>query len=244
MLKIGHRALELLAALARRDAADDLRAVLHHLLRVERAVAPGDALHDQRRVVVDEDAHAAFPPFASATAFFTASSMSDDAVKPFSCRIFTAISSFVPVSRMTIGTLSGFCFVAVTMPFATSSVRVMPPKMLNRIDLHARIGGDDAERVDDLLRIRRAADVEEVGRLAAVVLHEVHRRHREAGAVHDAADVAVELDEREVRVARLAPRSAPRPLSSRSAARSAWRSSSLSSIDDLRVERERRRPPA
>ena len=34
---------------------------------------------------------------------------------------------------MTIGTLSGFCFVAVTMPLATSSVRVMPPKMLNRI---------------------------------------------------------------------------------------------------------------
>ena len=34
---------------------------------------------------------------------------------------------------MTIGTLSGFALVAVTMPLATSSVRVMPPKMLNRI---------------------------------------------------------------------------------------------------------------
>ena len=104
---------------------------------------------------------------------------------------------------MTIGTLSGFCFVAVTMPFATSSVRVMPPKMLNRIAFTFGSAVMMLERVDDLLRIRRAADVEEVRRLAAVVLHEIHRRHREAGAVHDAADVAVELDEREVRVARL-----------------------------------------
>jgi len=64
--------------------------------------------------------------------------------------------------------------------------------------LDVRIGRDDAERVDDLLRIRRAADIEEVRRLAAVVLHEVHRRHRETGAVHHAADVTVELDEGEV----------------------------------------------
>ena len=157
----------------------------------------------QRRVLVDEDAHAALPPFASCHRLLHRLVHVGRRREAVLLRIFIAISSFVPVRRMTIGTLSGFCFVAVTMPFATSSVRVMPPKMLNRIDLHARVGGDDAERVDDLLGIRRAADVEEVRRLAAVVLHEVHRRHREAGAVHDAADVAVELDEREVRVARL-----------------------------------------
>ena len=52
--------------------------------------------------------------------------MSEDAEKPFSCRIFIAISSLVPVSRMTIGTSSGLCLVAVTIPFATSSVRVIP----------------------------------------------------------------------------------------------------------------------
>src|SRR4029079_14216741 len=107
-------------------------------LRVERAVAAGDALHDHRGLVIEEDAHAPLAALgvtgeASCTAFCTASSMSDDAENPFSCKIFIAISSLVPVSRMTIGTLSGFCFVAVTMPFATSSVRVMPPKMLNRI---------------------------------------------------------------------------------------------------------------
>ena len=51
--------------------------------------------------------------------------------------------------------------------------------------------------------LRAAADVEEVGRLAAGPLHEVHRRHREAGAVDHAADVALELDERQVVAARL-----------------------------------------
>ena len=50
-------------------------------------------------------------------------------------RISSAISSFVPVSLMTSGTLSGLSRVAVTMPLATSSVRVMPPKMLKRIAL-------------------------------------------------------------------------------------------------------------
>src|ERR1700712_894950 len=124
--------------------------------------------------------------------------MSDEAEKPLSCRIFIAISSLVPVSRMTIGTLSGFCFVAVTMPFATSSVRVMPPKMLNRI---AFTFGSDVMILSALTTFSgfgRPADVEEVRRTAAVVLHEIHRRHRETGAVHDAADVAVELDERQV----------------------------------------------
>src|SRR5205085_1986628 len=126
-------ALELLPALSWRHAGHDASAVLDHLLCVKRSIAAGDPLDHQRRILVDEDAHAACPPFvASSTAFFTASSMSFDAEKPFSWRIFIAISSLVPVRRMTMGTLSGLSFVAVTIPFATSSVRVMPPKMLNR----------------------------------------------------------------------------------------------------------------
>ena len=40
--------------------------------------------------------------------------------------------------------------------------------------------------------------------LATRSLDEVHRRHREPGAVDHAADRAVELDEREPRLARLA----------------------------------------
>src|SRR6185437_12318152 len=39
-----------------------------------------------------------------------------------------------------------------------------------------------------------AADIEEVGGLAAIELDDVHGRHGEAGAVHHAADAAFELD--------------------------------------------------
>ena len=51
-------AVHLLPALAGRDAGHDLRAVAHHLLGVERTVATGDALHQQARAPVDQDAHA------------------------------------------------------------------------------------------------------------------------------------------------------------------------------------------
>src|SRR2546425_11039564 len=46
------------------------RSVADHLTAVERAVPAGDPLHEQARVLVDEDAHA----FACATARFTARS--------------------------------------------------------------------------------------------------------------------------------------------------------------------------
>ena len=59
--------------------------------------------------------------------------MSLSAVIPTSLRMRIASASLVPVSRMTIGTLTLNWRVAATMPLATSSVRVMPPKMLKRI---------------------------------------------------------------------------------------------------------------
>src|SRR4051812_49307518 len=60
--------------------------------------------------------------------------------------------------------------------------------------LHVLVQHQDAERVLDLLGIRAAADVEKVRRLAPRQLDDVHRRHREAGAVDHAADVAVEAN--------------------------------------------------
>ena len=49
-------------------------------------------------------------------------------------------------------------------------------------------------------RIGRAADVEEVGRHAAVQLDDVHGGHRETGTVDHAADIAVELDVVQIRL--------------------------------------------
>src|SRR6185436_12457443 len=64
--------------------------------------------------------------------------------------------------------------------------------------LHVLVRHQDLERVADLLGVGAAADVEEVGRLPSRQLDDVHRRHREAGAVDHAADVAVEVNVIEV----------------------------------------------
>src|SRR3546814_1208948 len=52
---------------------------------------------------------------------------------------------------------------------------------------------DDLEGRGDALLGGAAADVQEVRRLAAIELDDVHGRHGEPGAVHHAADIAVEL---------------------------------------------------
>src|SRR5690606_9086465 len=103
--RIEDRQAEMLAAAAaRRDAGDDLRAVLEALLRVECALPAGDALADDLRLLADEDAHAA-PP-ASETTFDAASFKSSAGTidKPLSASICLPFSTFVPSSRTTTGT--------------------------------------------------------------------------------------------------------------------------------------------
>ena len=50
-------ALDVLAALARRDARDDVRPVRLVAQAVKAALAAGEALDDEPRVVVDDDRH-------------------------------------------------------------------------------------------------------------------------------------------------------------------------------------------
>ena len=59
---------------------------------------------------------------------------------------------------------------------------------------HFRVRRDKVKRLLDSLRCGAAADVEEVGGLAAVELDDVHGGHGKASAVDEAADVAVEFD--------------------------------------------------
>ena len=80
---------------------------------------------------------------------------------------------------------------------------MMPPKMLTRMALTLGFLEHDLEGLGDLLGGGAAADVEEVGRLAAEQLDGVHGRHRQAGAVDQAADVAVQADVGEVELAGL-----------------------------------------
>src|SRR5512133_411724 len=64
--------------------------------------------------------------------------------------------------------------------------------------LHRLVLQDDAEGVLHRVFGGAAAYVQEVGRGAAAVLDDVHGGHGQAGAVHHAADAAIELDEVEV----------------------------------------------
>ena len=82
---------------------------------------------------------------------------------------------------------------------------------------------------EHLVLVRPAADVEEVGRLAAVVLDQVHRAHRQAGAVDQAADVAVEADVAQARSCRPGARWGLPPPRRAGSASSGWRNRALSS---------------
>jgi hypothetical protein len=68
--------------------------------------------------------------------------------------------------------------------------------------LHCRIGRDDLERCGHLLLGGATAHVEEVGRLGAIELDDVHRRHGKARAIDHAADIAVERHIGEVELGR------------------------------------------
>src|SRR5688572_7121123 len=67
-------------------------------------------------------------------------------------------------------------------------------KNVNEDPFHVWISEDDLEGRDYLVLRSAAADIEEVRRFAAVVFDDVHRRHREAGAVDQTGNAAVERD--------------------------------------------------
>ncbi len=133
---------------------------------------------------------------ANSTARFAPSSIVSTGVIPASARMRRPSSSFVPVKRMTSGTLRDFVvFSASTMPLATSSPRVMPPKMLMKNTFASVWFIDEFVAVAHAFRVRAAADVEEVGDFAAGDFHRVHRAHRKAGAVGHRADGSAEAAE-------------------------------------------------
>ena len=109
-----------------------------------------------------------------------------------------ASASFVPVRRITMGTVDlelprgGHDAVGHVVGSRDAAENIEE----DRFDVG--IAGDDLERGNHFLGIRAAADVEEVGRISPVELDQIHRGHGESRAVHHAADIAIELDERQV----------------------------------------------
>src|SRR4029079_4388857 len=127
------------AAFARGHAADNVGAVVHHLFGVELAFVAGHALHDDRRLFVNQDTHRSSPLglfyaalFHAATALSAASAKVSAVISfnPLSARIFRPSSTLVPASLTTSGTFTSTVWQACTTPFATQSQRLMPAKML------------------------------------------------------------------------------------------------------------------
>src|SRR5215471_3425283 len=121
-----------LPAFARRNASHHVRSVRDGLLGVKRSLFPGESLHQQTRVLVHQNAHAAAPCRASRTTFSAASRMPSATVKfkPDSVKICRPCSTFVPSIRTTTGAFTDSSRAAFTTPTASVSQRRMPPKIL------------------------------------------------------------------------------------------------------------------
>ena len=147
---------------------------------VEVALAAGDALDDEAGLAPDEDAHARRSPAMPRRPWPRPRRAMAAVSNCASSSSVAASAAFVPTIRTTIGTsrvllrarLDQAARDLVAAGDAAEDVDE------DRVDL--RVGQDDPHRRRDLVGPRAAADVEEVGRLAAGPLDEVHRRHREA----------------------------------------------------------------
>ena len=200
-------ALVLGAALAGRHAADDVGAIGRGGLGVEGPFAAGEALDDEAGRLVDQYSHGSVrDPLARE---------SDDLVGRLAHRVGRGEVESALAQH-------GLALLHVGA-FHADDDRHRHTEFLDRGDdaggehvaaqdaaedvdqhrLHVRVRHQDPEGVLDLLGVGAAADVEEVGRLATRQLDDVHRRHRQPGAVDHAADRAVEADVVQRELARL-----------------------------------------
>ena len=183
-----------LPALAGRHPGHDRRPVVEHGLAVELALPAGDALDQEPGVLVDEDAHAVThgPGRGDRQLGGLVQAVGDLEV------------GLLEDERRLIGVGADDAdhhrdFAVQPGPSLDDAVGHLvaagdPAEDVDEHRPHVRVGEDDAERRRHPLVARPAADVEEVRRLAPGQLHEVHGGHGQAGAVHHAADGAVELD--------------------------------------------------
>ncbi len=197
-------ALDVLPALARRHAADDVGAVALVVERVERSLTAGDPGDAQPRLAGDDDAHAE-ASLASWTTL-SAASFIVDAVCTFgrsaSARMRLPSASLVPSSRTTKGTSGLICVEGLHEPVGDLVAARDAAEDVEEHGLDLLVGEDHLDGTGDRLGLRSAARVEEVRRLAAVLRDDVERAHDEPRAVAEDPDVAVELDVREAALVR------------------------------------------
>src|ERR1700737_2356361 len=116
-------------------AADHSGAVKHGLLGVESAGFARETLANDLGIAVDQNSHYAASFRVALTIFCAASSRSaaDTTLRPEPLMIFLPSSTLVPSSRTTSGTVKPTSRTAATTPSATTSQRMMPPKILAKI---------------------------------------------------------------------------------------------------------------
>ena len=188
------------AALAGRHPGHDAGPVVEHLAGVELALPAGDAVDDEPRVAADQDAHAAPPGGAgpprppSPAASSSVAAVSKRASSRRRAGLL-GVRAHDPDDHRHLALLAA---PGVDQPAGDLVAAGDAAEDVDEDRLHLRVGEDQAHGRRDPVGLGPAADVEEVGRLAAGALHEVHRRHRQAGAVDHAADRPVEVDEADV----------------------------------------------
>ncbi len=192
--------VDILTALPWRDSRHDVRAVRAVAETVEPALGPGEPLHDETRVRVDENRHQA----ASSTARRAPSS------------IVASVERFESAaSRKDATALLGIRAVEANddrelEPHLPHCLQDSAGDLVATSDAaedveedraHLLVARDHLERVDDALCVSAAAEVAEVRRPPTRERDDVDRRHRQSRTVSEHADRAVELHVRDALLA-------------------------------------------
>ncbi len=187
----GH-AVGVLAALAGRDAGHDVGAEGAHLLGVEAALTAGDALDEDAAGAVDEDAHDAVPGQRDDLVGGLGGADRGDDARLLEQRPALLLARPGHAHHQRLGDLQ--LVAGGDDPLGDLVAARDAAEDVDEDAAHLGIEQHHLERVAHLLGAGAAADVEEVGGLAALLLDQVERVHHQAGAVADDADVAVEVD--------------------------------------------------
>src|SRR3569623_1880237 len=191
---IEHRPFEMeLPALARRYAADQLRAVFDGLLGVKRALLAGETLTDHARIFIDQNRHRLRPRSQLHLRLRRRTEIVGR------CNGEAAGLQHV-LAFFHVGALQAHhyryrdvhLFHCLDDAFGDEVAAHDTAEDVHQHRLHFLVGQDQLECLGHALGRSAAADVEKIGGLAAVQLDDIHGRHGETRAVDHAGDAAVE----------------------------------------------------
>src|SRR5690606_7656118 len=196
---VEHRQIQmLLAALARRYAADHLGAVGNRLLGVVSALRTGKALAENLGIFVDQNAHGKSSELGALGGGFhnlfssVGQAGGGDDVQAAFGQLLRAELRVVAFQTNHDRYLHAHCFNRTDHTFGNQIAAYDTAEDIDQHRLHVLVGENDLEGFNHALLGSATTNVEEVRRLVTVQLDDVHGAHGQTGAVHHAADVAIE----------------------------------------------------